>query len=82
MELKKILAGLEGLKVKGSLDIDVKNIRNNSKNVGPDDMFVAVKGFDVDGHEHIEEAMNNGAKVIMAQEDIIDKKIIKEIKKL
>ena len=80
MELKKILAGLEGLKVKGSLDIDVKNIRNNSKNVGPDDMFVAVKGFDVDGHEHIEEAMNNGAKVIMAQEDIIDKKIIKEIK--
>ena len=50
MELKKILAGLEGLKVKGSLDIDVKNIRNNSKNVGPDDMFVAVKGFDVDGH--------------------------------
>ena len=28
MELKAILANLEGLKVKGNLDIDVPNIKN------------------------------------------------------
>ena len=80
MELKKILAGLEGLKVKGSLDVEINNVRNNSNDVSTNDMFVAVKGFDSDGHEHIEEAINNGAKVILAQEDTINKNVIKEIK--
>ena len=80
MELKKILAGLEGLKVKGSLDIEINNVRNNSNDVSTNDMFVAVKGFDSDGHEHIEEAINNGAKIILAQEDTINKNVIKEIK--
>ena len=79
MELKAILANLEGLRVKGNLDIDVPNIKNNSKNVKEGDMFVAIKGFDFDGHEHIEEAISNGAKVIMAQEDSIDKDILKTI---
>ena len=29
MELKKILVGLEGLKVKGNLDLDIKGIEKN-----------------------------------------------------
>ena len=79
MELKSILSGLEGLKVRGNLDVNVKEIKNNSKAVEKNDMFVAIKGFDDDGHNHIVEAIKNGAKVILAQEDEIDKNIIKEI---
>ncbi len=79
MELKSILSGLEGLKVRGNLDVNVKEIKNNSKAVEENDMFVAIKGFDDDGHNHIVEAIKNGAKVILAQEDEIDKNIIKEI---
>lgn len=79
MELKSILSGLEGLKVRGNLDVNVKKIKNNSKTVEENDMFVAIKGFDDDGHKHIKEAIENGAKVILAEEDEIDKNIIKEI---
>ena len=79
MELKSILSGLEGLKVRGNLDVNVKKIKNNSKTVEENDMFVAIKGFDDDGHKHIKEAIENGAKVILAEEDKIDKNIIKEI---
>ena len=57
MELKKILAGLEGLKVKGSLDLDINNLDSDSRNINDGDMFVAIKGFDVDGHEYIKEAI-------------------------
>ena len=78
MELKKILAGVEGLKVKGSLDLDINNLDSDSRNINDGDMFVAIKGFDVDGHEYIKEAIGNGAKVILAQIDI-DRKFIKEI---
>ena len=79
MELKSILSGLEGLKVRGNLDVNVKEIKNNSKTVEENDMFVAIKGFDDDGHKHIKEAIENGAKVILAEEDKIDKNIIKGI---
>lgn len=79
MELKKILLGLEGLKVKGDLEKVIASIKNDSRNVKEDDMFVAIKGFDSNGHEHIQEAIENGAKVILAQEDEIDKTMIKKI---
>ena len=79
MELKSVLSGLENLKVKGSLDINISNIRNDSRVVQKDDMFVAIKGFDIDGHEHIEEAITNGAKVILAQEDAVSKTTLKKL---
>lgn len=79
MKLKSVLSGLEGLKVKGSLDISISSIRNDSRSVQEGDMFVAIKGFDVNGHEHIKEAAQNGAKVILAQEDEIEKSVLKEL---
>ena len=69
MELKNILSGIEGLKSNGNLDIDIKNIKNNSKDVKSDDLFIAIKGFDFDGHKCIKESKDNGAKVIVAQEN-------------
>lgn len=79
MELKSILLGLEGLKVKGSLDIDIPKIENVSSKVQQGDMFIAIDGFAKDGHRYIKEAVQNGAKVIMAQEDKITKEIVKDI---
>ena len=68
MELKRILVGIDDLKAKGSLDIDVNNIESNSKNIKQGDMFIAIKGFNVDGHEYIDDAIKSGAKVIMIEE--------------
>ena len=68
MELKRILVGIDDLKAKGSLDIDVNNIESNSKNIKQGDMFIAIKGFNVDGHEYIDSAIKSGAKVIMVEE--------------
>lgn len=79
MELKNILAGLENLKVKGNLDIDISSIKNDSRKVQENDMFVAIKGFDTNGHEHIEEAIANGAKAVLVQENEINPSIIKSI---
>lgn len=79
MELKKILSGLEDLKVKGNLDVSIENIRNNSKDVMENDMFIAIKGYDFNGHEHIQEAIEKGAKVILAEEDEVTKELVKQI---
>ena len=65
MELKKLLAGLENYKSKGNLDIDIKKVESNSKKIIPNSLFVAIKGYDFDGHEFINEAIENGAIAII-----------------
>ena len=42
-------------------------IKTNSKLVEPGDTFVAIKGNTVDGHQYIEEAINKGARFIVAE---------------
>ena len=43
MNLKETLIGLEGLKAKGDLDIDITGIECNSENIQEGNMFVAIK---------------------------------------
>lgn len=78
MELKNILSSLEGLKVKGDLTIDITNVESDSRNIKKGGLFVAIKGFDVDGHEYIKQAIKNGAVAVVASPEI-DKKLLKEI---
>ena len=68
MKLKYLLNGLEGLKARGNLDIDIKNIAHDSRKVKKDGMFIAIKGYETDGHKYIRDAINNGAKVIIIEE--------------
>ena len=68
MELKKILLGLEGIKAKGNVDIDIKGIEKNSKEVKEGYMFIAIKGFSTDGHQFVESAIESGTKCVMLQE--------------
>ena len=68
MELKKILIGLEGIKAKGNVDLEIKGIEKNSKEVKEGYMFIAIKGFSTDGHQFIQNAIENGAIAVMVQE--------------
>ena len=77
MKLKEILVGLDRVKAKGDLDVDIPNISSSSKEVKQGDMFVVINGFESNGAEFIEEALQNGAKVIMAQIDINKEAILK-----
>ncbi len=76
MKLKEMLVGLEGLRAKGDLEIEIKGLESNSKNIKEGYLFVAIKGFSVDGHKYIESAIANGATAVMVQEDC-DLKAIK-----
>lgn len=65
MKLNELLAGIENFKMKGDNELEIKSVENNSKNVKPGSLFVAIKGFDVDGHKFIEEAIEKGAVAVM-----------------
>ena len=65
MELKKLLAGIENFKTKGDVEIDIKKVASNSKKVVPNSLFVAVRGYDFDGHQYVGEAIEKGATAVM-----------------
>lgn len=69
MNLKEILLGIEGIKAKGNMELDITNVDSDSRNIQVDGMFVAVHGFETDGVAYIQDAIKNGAKVVMVQED-------------
>ena len=67
MKLSEILNGISDLKAKGNIDIDIEDIACDSRKVKPESLFVAIKGYDVDGHDYIEEAINKGAAAIIVE---------------
>ena len=68
MNLKKILVGLDEIKAKGEIDREVTSIENDSRKVIEGSMFFAIKGFSTDGTKYIQSAIENGAKVILIDE--------------
>lgn len=78
MNLKEILVGLEGLKVRGDLDIQIDNLDKDSRNVKENGLFIAIKGFDTDGHDFIEKAIEQGAIAVILQEGV-KKEVIEKI---
>lgn len=51
-------------------DVDIKGIKTNSKLVKPGDIFVCTKGANIDRHEFIDDAINNGAALIVTNKDV------------
>lgn len=48
-------------------DVTIKDIKLNSKEVSPGDLFVCTKGSIVDRHDFIDEAIKNGASAIIVE---------------
>ena len=65
MKLSEMLVGVKNYKVRGDEELDIKYVENNSKKIKPGSLFIAVKGFDYDGHDFVEEALENGATAVM-----------------
>lgn len=66
--LKDILTNIQVVQTIGNQDILVANIAFDSRKVGKNSMFVAVKGTQVDGHIFIEKAITLGANVIVCED--------------
>ena len=80
MKLKDIVKDYKMDLIKGNLEVDIKNVRNNSRCVEEGDLFIAEKGFTVDGHDYIQNAIDNGAIAIVTEKEISIKEDITIIK--
>ena len=76
MRLDKVIGNSGCTVVKGCGHIDVCSVCADSRKVSHGALFVAVKGFAVDGHEYISRAIGKGARVIVYEDQkILDEQI-------
>ena len=66
-QLKDILYGVSLQEVAGRTDVEINNIVFDSRKVKAGDLFVAISGTHVDGHQYISQVIEMGAKVIVCE---------------
>lgn len=68
MKLSQILEQLDILACQADTETEIKDIVYDSRKVTPGSAFVAVRGFETDGHQYIPQAAAQGAAVIFCEE--------------
>ncbi len=63
--LRELLAGVAVLQADGPLDIPLTGLAYDSRKVVPGGLFVAVKGYHVDGHAYVAQALGRGAAAVV-----------------
>lgn len=68
MKLETLLADVETLEVHADLQTEIGNVSYDSRHTEHGDLFVAIRGFESDGHRFIGAAVKAGAAVILCEE--------------
>ncbi|MDR2356830.1 MAG: UDP-N-acetylmuramoyl-L-alanyl-D-glutamate--2,6-diaminopimelate ligase [Oscillospiraceae bacterium] len=69
MKLRELLGGLEIIGSTADMNSEIAGVSYDSRRVRPGDVFVAIRGFNCDGHGHIADAAANGAVCAVTQGD-------------
>lgn len=69
MTLKELLEGVYIYSSDFDPELKIKGIAYDSRKVSEGFVFVCIKGFVTDGHKYIKNAVENGASVIIAEDD-------------
>ena len=67
MKLKELLHGLDVLELHADEALDITGVQYDSRQVTPGALFVAISGFQTDGHKYIPKAMENGAVCVVCE---------------
>ncbi len=67
MNLKNLLKNVKYQARNVVEDFSIKGISSDSRKIEKGDLFIAVKGFESDGHDFIDQAINRGAAVVIAE---------------
>jgi UDP-N-acetylmuramoyl-L-alanyl-D-glutamate--2,6-diaminopimelate ligase len=67
-DLSDILTGLPFTELQGAVDVEISAVVFDSRKVVPGCLFVAVKGTQVDGHDYIEKAIQDGAVAVICED--------------
>ncbi|MDD6363865.1 MAG: UDP-N-acetylmuramoyl-L-alanyl-D-glutamate--2,6-diaminopimelate ligase [Bacteroidales bacterium] len=66
MKLGEIISGSSAVILNGNADTEISSVCSDSRKVTAGSLFIAVKGFAVDGHDYIPAALEAGAAAVVS----------------
>jgi UDP-N-acetylmuramoyl-L-alanyl-D-glutamate--2,6-diaminopimelate ligase len=67
VRLQALLAGVEGVDLRGDPDVDVVAVAHDSRRVSVGSLFACIPGGVTDGHEHARAAVESGAVALLVE---------------
>jgi len=67
MTIEEIIKGIDVVSFNGEMNSVISGVGFDSRFVTPGSLFVAVKGYQSDGHDYIDAAVNSGATAVMCE---------------
>jgi len=71
-DLYTLLDSIDVSIIKGDEDIRISSVEYDSRRVEKESIFVAIEGFETDGHKFIKDALENKASCIVLNENRLD----------
>ena len=68
MKLQELLRGVAVKSSTAADDLEIHEVRYDSRAVQAGDLFVAIRGFATDGHQYISKALEQGAVAVVCEE--------------
>lgn len=68
MKLRELIKNLSIIEMNADAGLEISGVSYDSRKTEKGDMFVAIRGFEADGHKFIPKAVENGAAVILCEE--------------
>lgn len=68
MKLRELLRGIDLVETAADLDMEIGGVSYDSRRTRPGDLFVAMAGYETDGHRYIPMALERGAVCVLCQE--------------
>lgn len=72
MNFREIMKDIDYKIIKGSEDLEIREIQYDSRQVKAGDLFICIEGYSTDGHKYIDSAYNNGAVAIICSKEVND----------
>ena len=70
MKLSELIQNTNCSVISGNSDIEINNLVYDSRKVMPGDVFVCLKGYNIDAHKFAPMAIEKGAAAIVISDDI------------
>ena len=72
IRLRRLIQDVTGAEITGSPEIEISGVEYDSRQVKEGSLFFAVKGYQRDGYDFVENALANGAVAVMGERDRCD----------
>lgn len=70
MRLDKLLEGIAVLETNAPQDMEISGVSYSSRSVKSGELFVAIPGYETDGHRYIPDAVAHGAAIVLCEREM------------